>query len=291
MDFDGNTALMMTTSHSICEALLAADGSSVNLRNRDEKTALMCALESLNCETSVIGLLIKNNADVFTLNRQRNKSPLSILFRKQIHSSHELVCIKEVLAAKAGLMGSPYHCHAVPLIKLILAEKSSLVQSWVDSGAPPGLVCTRCLVAERCVSESFADGLRDYGLNSISPLIAALLSDDLNMAYFFSNIKYLTSMDVDGSIMQRNVYQLLVRLRSPICAQFITKMFSKTESLFNLSLIKVVELLKVSPKRESLVMGMGIPKMLRQSLLFKGVERLGGTDSNRNLSECLDTFF
>ena len=70
---------------------------------------------------------------VFILNAQKTKSPLSSLLRKHQLSDTDYTCLKELLRAGAAHMAAPYHCPCAPLVKLIVVDKPSVIQ--VGAGA------------------------------------------------------------------------------------------------------------------------------------------------------------
>ncbi|XP_035824152.1 ankyrin-3 isoform X2 [Aplysia californica] len=266
-DLDGNSALMMSKTAPVGEMLMSA-GAEVNLRNRDGKSALMLVLESISTDSSLVEGLIRNKAEVFVLNAQKTKSPLSSLLRKQVLLPSDYICLQELLKAGAARMGAPYHCPAAPLVKFILVDKPSIVQGWVTSGAPPAMVCNHCLVKERCCTTAVSTLLQCCGVSELSPFMMALVCGNLKIAQYLVDIWFLTPSDVNGPVMQKGIRKVLEKLNQPKSVEYLDQFFTEPPPLVRLCFFSVLQSVKSGPEREAYVRGTGLPQTLQDQLLF-----------------------
>ncbi|KAH9488230.1 hypothetical protein Btru_064335 [Bulinus truncatus] len=257
-DVDGNTALMYNIlqwsfDYEISD-LTTLTKFNVNHHNRSGQSPLLLAAKL--CQPNLIKSLLSAGADVnyILLKGNKIKSVFTILMKRLLEREDESrECLEVVLEHDPCVRNiSPYVIHL-----LTASGCESLIPKFIALGLGPAE-----LKVQKTVSAWYTSTAR------ISPLGVALMSDNLLLAQYYLDARFLTQGDL--SLLHGNkAMEIYFKSKfKDANLEFVDKTARKIFSLETLSFIACSDAIGHGPKRSERIQNSGLPSPLQENLLF-----------------------
>ncbi|KAK6965651.1 ankyrin repeat domain-containing protein 17 [Biomphalaria glabrata] len=256
-DLRGNTALMhhmRFCDEELIQLLIEAQ-SDVNHTNKEGKSPLLLAAKSNNVE--IMSSLLRSGADVNYSVTKNDKeiSAVSILMKRlRTYRAEVTACLGLLL--DHGLTSKtipPSLVHA-----LISMGCFSLVTKYISVGLAPTVVHIQWPVTAWLKT--------DY---CISPLDAALMMKNVQLAEYFMNIRFLTSKDVQMLSQDQDIKPYFQSKSRLDIVSFLDQHRSQPLSLQTLSFVVVSQALGTGSRRTDAIKTCGLPVPLQEALMFQ----------------------
>ncbi|KAH9509898.1 hypothetical protein Btru_044535 [Bulinus truncatus] len=238
-DNDGNSVLMHHLIYSDISSdlltVLIDAGCDVNHLNKNGYSPLLLAARKL--DPNILSILLHSGANINHVVNEDSifKSSLMILMKllwNKRDQAKECLCV--LLARSFNYKNIP----STIIYSLISVGSSTLVAKCISLGIrPPELIVRTTVTAWY------------RGNCSISPLVSALLMNNLELAQYFVTIKFLTHKDLKILSGCKKALQYFQLERLSGCAEFLLKNNSQLFSLETLCFVTVSESFGSSPER------------------------------------------
>lgn len=229
--------------------------SDFNDTNNNGDTALMLACQNL--DIAAIKLLYKTGADLTIVNETNGKTALDyVLNRKYDSKNRDTVSIcAEYLLDKGAvtLKTTPYNFDL-----LIFERNISLIHKLLATGLKPS---------------DLELNLREINNHRstviLSPLVFAVICNELEIAQYFYDIGFLTNSDLQLGQFFETVESYVRQKGNMKSLQFLLHFSPRAATLQNVCFLAVSSAIGFGPKRESRVRGTGLPNVFQKKLLLK----------------------
>ncbi|CAL1532602.1 unnamed protein product, partial [Lymnaea stagnalis] len=285
-DSSGQTPIFRTVDPEVIECLLK-NGADVNVEDENGDTPLILAIESGEDVQEIFDIFIKAGCDV---NHQNENGVSAFLLAAKYLSSDALeILLKGGADVNACTKGSKPRTALDILLKSIWKEPletGECIQALISHGINL-LKINPCvihiLISAGCLS--IAGQLISTGIGPtevplhrsvkgwykseafISPLGVALLLNNVKLARYFFEIRYLTKSDL--SLLRRT--KSLSKHLSHECLKFTQDASHQPLSLETLSLVAVSSVIGAAPGRRSRVEKTNLPSTLQAALLYTDI--------------------
>ncbi|KAI8785863.1 ankyrin-2 [Biomphalaria glabrata] len=262
-DHKGNTALLhylmkWDVNEDIIESLIEAD-SDVNHENKAGRTPLLLAAKMF--KPHIVTALVASGADVnysITVG-DREVSAVTILMKRLRQNR---LNVKDCLTTLLNNGLTPETIPPSIIHALISVSLFSLVTRFISLGIPPTVIeihgpVNAWIKAKYC----------------ITPLEAAILVNNCQLAQYLVDIRYLTSRDLQTFSENKEMVEYLLGEGCQNIVTFLKKYSRQPFSLETLSFIAVSEAFGDDPERSDAIKSCLLPLPLQDALLFKKVSR------------------
>ena len=255
-DEDGETALIMAiqseVQDNICQVI--DHGASVNVVNSSGDPALIMAIRQ-NLPLNIIRKILAAGADVNVSDRNHD-TPLMVAIKCRRSS----LC--QLLLASGATINQELH-------SVISSFLNEVIPSMINAGASPQPVCLSFS------KMGFALKLRNipsvFCTSAITPFMAALLSDNLNVVKVFLSLNYLDVKDLYlHEPMKSALCRYLEARNSSLRTLAMTdEIYGQPCPLWKLSFVHVSTIIGFQADRRSKISQTGLPNILKKKLMFE----------------------
>ncbi|GFO15764.1 ankyrin homolog [Plakobranchus ocellatus] len=244
--------------------LLAIDDNQINRKSNDGMTVLMQA--SKRGVQDFVRTLLKLGADPNIVSTDSGGPCTALsLAMDEYGVRGNINCIVELIK-HIGLATLPERYRDF-FFRMITCGKHYMVELMIAHGMPPVLINS---TAEAGVLSWVAQDARKYGIKlKFSPLAAAILSKNIQIAQYLVENWFLTPADLVGSFELRELRSLLEKLSLSKGLKFMDDHLSQPMSLLKLSFVAVSAQLGGVAGREERVSKTPLPNILKDKLLFR----------------------
>ncbi|GFO15769.1 serine/threonine-protein phosphatase 6 regulatory ankyrin repeat subunit b [Plakobranchus ocellatus] len=245
--------------------LLAIDNDQINRQSNDGMTPLMEAA-GLEFEEAM-RFLLELGADPNIVSYASGKplTALSVLLESNYNSGLRFTCAEQLI--KHGCLSTlPQRCWD-SFFMLISFDDRKMVQLMIAHGMAPVLVKLKTL--KQLVEFAYPYEIIGAVKNELSPLAAAILSNNTQIAQYLVENWFLTPADLVGSLELRELRSLLEKLSLSEGVKFMDENLSQPMSLMKLSFVAVSAQLGGVAGREERVSQTPLRNILKDKLLFR----------------------
>ncbi|XP_059144063.1 ankyrin-1-like [Physella acuta] len=240
--------------------------SDFNDTNNNGDTALMLACQNLDLDA--IQILDKMGADLTVVNETNNKTALDYVLNRKYDSKNRdkvSICAEYLLDRGAvTLKTTPYNFH------LLLFERNiSLIHKLIATGLKPSEL-----------ELNLRDVTHHGSTVILSPLMFAVVCNEMEIAQYFYDIGFLTASDLQPGSCFETVESYVRQKGNMKSLQFLHHFSPRTATLQNFCFLAVSSAIGFGPKRESRIRGTGLPNVFQKKLLLKP-DTLANSDVGR----------
>ncbi|CAL1535221.1 unnamed protein product [Lymnaea stagnalis] len=287
-DEDGQSPIFMSDDCAVTQCLIK-HGADVNVLDKNGNTALICAVKHFFSK-ELFDLLIRARCSIEHKNNS-GKSALGLAMRYQVYDAAEYL-----LHAGADLNSCLNDANGRTSIDRLLRKMwddpdstSHFLHLLLDHKANFSNIIHPCvihfLIASGCfslVTKLICSGLgpTDAILQKpvkgwyiceagVSPLGAALLMKNVELAQYFIDIRYLTKSDIALIFKNDKLFKYLKEDNQLECLKLFKKISQEPFSLETLSFVAVSSAIGSGPGRHDRIRRTKLPVLVQSQMLYK----------------------